>query len=168
MMFQIEIPKRATHCAKGGEPLLHGTEYYSILSRQENGESYQRKDFCPSCWEKGGHSKEISSWKSVVPQKKEALELPKHKDERALFLLKEALANPESSENTAEAFVLALYLARKRLIVLRQEMLREEKVPICIYEVIETEEMLCVPKISVSNLRVEEVQAELSKKFNAK
>lgn len=168
-MFQIEIPKRATCCIKGGEPLLQGSDYYSALVRGESEEVYQRQDYCLACWEKTSDqvSHLSSSWKSTVPLKKDGSELPKRRDERALYLLKEALANQDSSQSIAEAFILSLYLARRRLVFLRQEMKREGKLPVSIYEVAETEEMLCVPKIALSDLHVEKVQLELAKKFKA-
>lgn len=165
-MFQIEIPKRASRCFKGGEQLNQGESYYSALISGEKEHVYQRQDYCLLCWE-GNHEKipgMLSSWKSAVPFKKEESELPKQRDERALYLLKEALADQENPAAKEEAFVLALYLARARLMTLRQEMKKGE-VPFSLYEVLETEEMLCVPKISLSELRIEKVQQELSKKF---
>lgn len=171
-MFQIEIPKRASCCVKGGEQFLQGEEYYSALVRQGNEEVYQRLDFCPDCWEKATDLQSSqhmsSSWKSVVPVKKDASELPKRRDDRALYLLKEVLSGQESSSAIAEAFVLALYLARRRLVFLRQEVKREGKQPLSIYEVAETEEMICVPKLAIADLPVEKVQLELARKFNAK
>lgn len=172
-MFQIEIPKRAACCMKGGEPLLQGSNYYSALVKGIDGdESYQRRDFCSVCWEKIANSQDpqriVSSWKSTVPLKKELSELPKRRDERAFYLLREALADQENSKAMEEAFVLALYLARRRLIFLRQEIKREGRSSVSIYEVAETEEMLCVPKIILSDLHVEKVQLELAGKFNAK
>jgi hypothetical protein len=166
MMFQIEIPKRASRCFKGGEVLNQGESYYSALILNDHEQSYHRQDYCLLCWE-SNHSKiegMVSSWKSVVPVKKGESELPKRRDERALYLLKEALSNQESPEAKEEAFVLSLYLARRRLIALRQE-LKRGAAPFSLYEVSETEEMLCVPKISLSDLRIEKVQQELSRKF---
>lgn len=170
-MFQLQIPKRAAHCMKGGEPLMQGSDYYSSLMRKENEEVYQRLDYCPACWERASDPSFVkypnSSWKSTVPFKKKTEPLTKSRDDRALHLLKEALSLPESSEALAEAFILTLYLARRRFIFLRQEMKREGKFPLCIYEVAETEEMLFVQKISISHLSIEKVQLELAKKFNA-
>jgi hypothetical protein len=169
-MFQLEIPKRSLHCFNGGELLHPGTEYYSALFRGENENVCHRHDYCLACWNKSDcHSEvgQISSWKSVVPQKKDGSDLPKKRDERALYLLKKALCEPENNHSIAEAFVLALYLARRRLIVLRQEMIMEGKPPLCIYEVRDTEEMVCVPKIPISELEIEKLQMELAKKFNA-
>lgn len=167
-MFQIEIPKRATSCIKGGEPLVQGMEYYSALVRGEGEEDYQRHDYCPACWEKEiNQTMQRSSWKSVVPFKKDGSELPKRRDERALYLLKEVLRDKENENSAAEAFVLSLYLARRRLIFFRQEMNIHGNKPASIYEVAETEEMLCVPKFEISELPIEKIQLELAKKFKA-
>lgn len=170
-MFYVEIPKRSLCCVKGGEPFLPGSQYYSTIMLEEKGERYQREDYCMECWKKGHPSSDsqmISSWKSIVPIKKELSELPKRRDERALYLLKEILVNPNDSSTNSEAFILALFLARRRLIVLRQEVIREGKLPLCIYEVMETEEMLSIPKIPLSDLQVETLRLELAKKFHAK
>lgn len=165
-MLQIEIPKRASHCFKGGELLNQGDSYYSALILGQNEHVYQRQDYCLTCWKECGQSipAMASSWKSIVPKKKEKSELPKRRDDRALYLLKEALANLEAEGAKEEAFVLSLYLARRRLIAVRQELMKEGK-PFSLYEVAETEEMFCIPKISLSELKIEKVQQELSKKF---
>jgi hypothetical protein len=165
-MFQIEIPKRATTCIKGGESLVQGMEYYSTLIRAEGEEEYQRHDYCLACWEKTvDQAMQSSSWKSVVPTKKDGSELPKRRDERALYLLKEVLRDKENESSEAEAFVLSLYLARRRLIFFRQEMKKRDNKPVNIYEVAATEEMLCVPKFEISELPIEKIQLELAKKF---
>lgn len=166
-MFQIEIPKRASCCSKGAETFLPGAEYFSVLVKSSD-EVYERQDYCIACWDKNPDVSKASSWKSSVPLKKEGSELPKQRDARAFYLLKDAISSPYSDDSIAEAFVLALYLARRRLIYLRQEIQQEGKLPMCIYEVAETEEMICVPKISISDLQVEKIQVELAKKFNAK
>lgn len=166
-MFQLEIPKRSTCCIKGGEPLLQGIDYYSALVRNDGEEIYQRQDYCLACWEGFTVSQQVmSSWRSTVPFKKETSELPKRRDERALYLLKELLANEDMSSGAmAQAFVLALYLARRRLIFLRQELKREGKPLLSLYEVAETEEMLCIPKLAISDLQIDTIQLELAKKF---
>ena len=164
-MFQIEIPKRATSCIKGGELLAQGMEYYSTLVRGDGEEDFQRHDYCPACWEKANQTMQSSSWKSVVPFKKDGSELPKRRDERALYLLKEVLRDKENENSALEAFVLSLYLARRRLIFFRQEMKKRDNKTVSIYEVAETEEMLCIPKFEISELPIEKIQLELAKKF---
>jgi hypothetical protein len=165
-MFHIEIPKRSSCCVKGGESLNPGSDYYSVLIKGDEEGVYQRQDYCVNCWSQAEQVPSGRSvWKSRVPIKKEGSELPKQRDARALYLLKELLTNQITPTANAEAFVLALYLARRRLIVLRREVEREGQPPLSIYEVLETEEMVCVPKLSLSQLHVEQIQAELAKKF---
>jgi len=163
-VLPIEIPKRAPCCTKNGEPLLQGCHYYSVLTRGEEEGTYLRQDYCEPCWQQM-ELRHGSSWRSIVPPTKSVSELPKQRDERALYLLKETLRDLDRSGAVAEAFVLALYLARRRRIVLRQEMAREGKLPLSIYEVIETEEMIGVPKMVLAELDVEKVQQELAVKF---
>ena len=168
MIFQVEIPKRASVCSKGGEPLEPGQDYYSLLMEDDTAGTYQRHDYCKKCWEeeadrKGFHSK-ATSWRSSVPPAKGLSELPKKRDDRALYLLKEAV-NSQAPESIPEAFVLSLYLARRRRILLRHEMKSDARGALSIYEVADTEEMLCVPKLALSDLQVEKLQLELAKKF---
>lgn len=168
MIFQVEIPKRALCCHKGGETLEAGQDYFSLLVDGDSTGSYQRQDYCRPCWEALSKtvkdSQIASSWRSVVPLTKCLSDLPKKRDDRALYLLKEALNSP-SKENIPEAFVLALYLARRRLITLRNEMKSPTHGALSIYEVADTEEMLCVPKLALSDLQVEKLQLELARKF---
>lgn len=166
--FQIVIPRRAPTCSRAFEPFTPGMEFHSVLKEGDDGE-YVRLDYCLKCWEK--HREEsaqeqiASSWESTVPLKKEASDLPKQRDARALYLLKETL-NHSDSDSIAEAFVLSLYLARRRRLLSRQEMKLADGRPAMVYEVAETEEMLCVPKLPLSELQVEKVQQALAKKFS--
>ena len=168
-MFQIEIPKRDSQCSLGGELMAPGLEYYSALKINEGQESYKRLDYCVPCFERLQKENKRGSyigsfWKSTVPKKQALSELPKKKDDQALLLLKEALS---SSEDLAEeeAFLLSLYLARRRKITYRQELLRFGKI-FSLYEVVETEEMLAIPKIDLSLLEIKTLQIKLAKKFN--
>lgn len=164
-LLPIEIPKRSGCCKQNGEPFLPGQHYYSVLTREEGEETaYVRHDYCDSCWQQI-KSKHGISWNSMVPIKKQESELPKRRDERALYLLKETLRDLEREGASAEAFVLALYLARRRLIVWRQEYERKGKPPISIYEVMESEEMLGVPKIALSELHIEHTRQQLAQKL---
>lgn len=166
-VLPIEIPKRSTCCIKHGEPFLQGHHYYSRLIRGEEEGIYLRQDYCENCW-KQLDSPQGSSWKSMVPPAKTASELPKQRDERAIYLLKETLRDLERPGAEAEAFVLALYLARRRRLVLRQELEREGKLPLLVYEEMQKEEMIGVPKVALAELDVEKVQQELASKMTNK
>jgi len=165
--FQIEIPRRSAACTLGGEAFAPGMEYYSVLKEDPfSKNAYARMDYCLACWSQlpKGESY-LSAWKSSVPQKKEASELPKKRDERALYLLKEALAT-DLPEAHAEAFVLSIYLARRRYIFLRQELQMENGKVSSLYEVAHTEEMIGVPKFSISELPLDVIQKKLATQLN--
>jgi hypothetical protein len=168
--FQIEIPKRDSHCKQCQTPLVPNMEYYSILLPENEG--YQRCDFCSSCWEKSAKEKFSSSsvktaWKAKVAAKKEVEDLStKTRDEKAIYLLKEGLQNPEN--DWAETFILALYLARRRILYLRQEIHQEDGSTLCIYEVASTEEMLPIRRQSLIGINFEEIQTKIAEKMKGK
>jgi hypothetical protein len=91
--------------------------------------------------------------------------MPQRRDERALCLLKEALTR-EGADDQAEAFVLALYLARKRLLILRQELVTEDHIPRLLYEIPAVEEMLCVRKLALDDSQAKKIQQTLAIKFS--
>ena len=165
--LQIEIPKRAKVCTKDNAPLAPETPYYSVLCEDEHS-GLVRQDYCEHCWQLFARQETISlarsHWKSKVPSKKEEIQLPKHRDERAMVLLKHALQRSDE-DSCAEAFVLALFLAHKRILFLRQEIRQDDGQIACLYEVAETEEMIWVKKINLSQLQTEQIQSELAKKF---
>lgn len=168
--FQLEIPRRSNVCSKGLEGFTPGSEYYSTLVDAGRGE-WQRQDFCLVCWEESSAKQEssktsITYWKSKVPFKK-TVELPpvdRSRDERALELLQQALRS-DTEESQAESFVLALYLARRRLIYLRQELKQAGEPSLNFYEVAATEEILCVKKLDPSQLEISKIQQRLAEKL---
>ena len=169
--FQIEIPRRAASCMQGNETLEIGMEYYSILMPEEKS-GYQRFDFCLSCWETAAKDKFAAAaktaWKAKIASKKEVEDLStKTRDEKAFYLLKDALDNLKEEE-WAETFVLALYLARRRILYLRQEIPQEDGSTLCVYEVAATEEMLPIKRKSLVQVNIEEIQAKIAKKLNVK
>lgn len=170
-IVSINIPMRSRRCCRGQEEFTQGTEYYSLLEEGSE-EGFLRKDFCVPCWEKRISEEEETNpsriyWKSSVPVKKQGPDLSLRRDERALQLLKEIYQN-DSEEDLSQAFVLALLLARTRVLQLRQEMIQDDGQVILLYEVADTEEMLCVKKIDHSNIPKQEVQQLLAEKLNGK
>jgi hypothetical protein len=159
----IEIPRRASVCALGQEPLQEGSVYYSML---EEGDGLQRKDYCSACWNQvRSDSNPRAFWKSkVLPkvssQKRQVVDFSRY----AFILLKEALETGIEEE----AFVLALYLARKKQLFLRNEMERAPGERYSLYEVAETEEMLAVKKFDLTNFQADKVQDNLARKFSSK
>ena len=158
--FRIEIPRRSATCFKGGETFKAGDPYYSLVKEEEK-EKLLREDYCLACWEKASINKEaLTVWKGKVPKKHEKKQ-PVDRNLKALELLKEALAK-DTPDSHQEAFVLALYLVRFRQIVLRKEL----KNSLSLYEVIETEEMLTVPKLKLTSAQTKDLQERIAKKLN--
>jgi len=166
--FQLEIPKRSHTCSSKGETFVPGAEYYSIVLDGDAG-LLQRRDFCTGCWENSAKKEWLpearSNWKSVVPKKAEVPKKVEKNEEHVLELLKEAL-NAEGSEAQAEAFLLALYLARKKQIYLRQQLKDANGELISLYEVAATEEMLCVRRCALSALQMDSIQKRLMDQLN--
>jgi hypothetical protein len=166
--FQLEIPRRSPQCALGLEPLTVGMEYYSVLFLEEKG--YRRQDFCLACWEAKAREESLKSsksyWKSKVYDKKEVTQPPLNKDERAFELFMESLKK-EDEEARIETFILALYLARRKILYLRQDLTDQAGRRLQLYEVAKTEEMLTVLRVELSTIQMEKVQLELAKKFKA-
>jgi hypothetical protein len=161
--IQIEIPRRAPVCAMRQENLTPGIEYFSILSEDPH-VGVIRKDYCASCWKEVAPKTDIY-WKSKIPNKvKEKLLLPKEKNQRALALLKKALADG-SHQNQLRAFILALYLARKKILSAKQNICNENGAMITLYEVRENEEIILVPKFDLSSIPIEELQKDLAEQL---
>lgn len=164
-MIPLEIPRRGQLCAVGNEILSPGSDYYSALIEDPEEQRFQRQDFCLSCWEGKKNHAFKSYWKAKVPFKQEPSEKEGSQDERVLAMLRESLSDT-STNGRANAFILALYLARKKLLILRQELQQGDQL-ISIYELVATEEMLSVPKVSVSFQEIQRIQTELTKKWKA-
>lgn len=160
-LFTIEIPKRAHACYKGGEPFLPGWECHSCLIFNEAESTYERQDFCAACWNTQPHPPCISSWKTKIPPHKQDAPKGKESTEQALSLLKASLES-EASTAPYEAFILSLYLARRRILAARKELLSTSGI---VYEVLETGEMLCVPEVKLSEIQIPEMERQLAGKF---
>lgn len=165
LAWQIEIPRRNRQCSLGGETFIPGMEYYSIISPSTS-EEMQRQDFCLACWQLNtADSKTLGQWKATVPsaQVEEEDLIAKNRDEQALDLLKK-LHISDAAEDLADAFVLALYLARRRLVYLRQQ-LRQKQDEVMLYEIAATEEILPIKRIPLSQLQVTLTQQRLADKM---
>ncbi|PJD97527.1 MAG: hypothetical protein CK425_02550 [Parachlamydia sp.] len=160
--FVIEVPKRHQACMLGVEPFVPGMNYCSILIKNEETSDFERLDYCLKCWEKEGKIPDgnVSYWKSKVPQEKmkENAFTGTH-EEKALELFKQAML--ENSDD--DAFILALWLVRKKKLILRHCFHDQSGQEIYLYEDPATEETFSVRKIALSNEKVLELQARLAK-----
>lgn len=157
--IKLEIPRRSRTCSKGEEPFKAGMDYFSAL-REGVEEVYQRLDFCPKCWNHETEQNSVVHWKSKVPQRKNAPATTEEYEEQAFSLLREAMSQ-EGVDFAAEAFVLALYLQRRKKLVQRQDL--EEHI---LYEVIDTEEMLAIKRVTLSQIQTAQMQTNLARKLS--
>lgn len=152
-LFTYEIPRRATQCCVGGEPFTPGMIYYTHIENSPEGH-YVRHDYCEACFQKLDKAKKMH-WKASVPKPHKAPKTNAAREEIALNLLRSKECDPE------EAFVLGLYLARRKKIALRKD-----TGDILFYEVLATEEMLPIHKMPLSELAIDQIQKRLLAKFN--
>lgn len=162
--YHLEIPKRAAECHQGKELFQPKEKYHSLLLKVDE-EDFCRRDFCLKCWEevmkKALPEETVTSWQGTVPAALEKKDEFLSRDEKALSLLKEKITD-ETTENRQQAFILALYLARKRHLALRKEITLKDGLQALLYEVAETEEMLCVRKLDLPHLEIENIQKALA------
>lgn len=154
-MLKLEIPRRSRKCHKGEEELFPGMEYCSTLTDGEEG-NYLRRDFCIACWQ--GLSDEErgeTHWRSKIPKKEEET-LPKDRDDRAMALLKQLRAT-----SLQEAFVLALFLVRRKRLIWRQEV-EPDGEKFDLYEEVGTEEMIPVKKIPLTDIETAKIQEQIA------
>lgn len=162
--FQLEIAKRAPQCAACSEAFQPKQKYYSQILEKDEGELF-RRDFCIKCWDSVyGKEQIITAWQGVVPIELEKKDEFLSRDQKAMALIKEMIAD-DTPENRQYAFILGLYLARKRHISLRKEVALKDGRKALLYEVLETEEMLSVPKMELSHLEIETIQKALAPKL---
>jgi len=151
----IEVPRRSRSCHTCEKPFEKGHEYFSMLLQEQKG--LLRNDFCPACWKQQPC---FTYWKARIPEKLDQREEEKSRLELAFEIMREAIAQ----DNLEEAFILSLFLARKKYLILREEVDHEgEKVQL--YEVVHSEEMLPIKRVDVTRLEVDRIQKQISEKL---
>lgn len=150
------IPKRTSLCCGCGQTFLPESEYFSFLVMGEKG--WQRQDDCPMCWKKlkEKRKEEGVEWKGKIPRKEIKKGTP---DERANTLFQE-LCKEQDSDNQKLAYVLALYLERKKQLALRGSL----KNKLC-FEHQETGEGYAIEKLSLGKEELDQIVTTLIEKL---
>jgi hypothetical protein len=150
----IDIPKRHRSCCTCSKPFKGAEIYYSALQEGEGTVVFTRKDLCAPCWEKEQVSDQKTYWKGVLPDNSREQELPPKDVEARIFqLFKQNL----EEEKIPQAFILALFLQRRRKLVPREEL---EKA--YVYEWLETGAFFTIPKVKVQELPLEQLQVNIA------
>lgn len=159
-MKKIGIPRRSRICTKTKEKLAPGSEYVSVIREGDEEGEFLREDVSIGYWNE--HGAELlegckSHWRGRMPLKVEVKE-PEELMSRAFEMFEAALGEPEGE---LTAFVLALFLARKKVLVLRQEMEHYGRLHY-LFEVKEGEEVFSVPILHPTEEEIARVQGELA------
>ncbi|GEM_PF-1639589 len=158
LLKQLPIPRRARSCARSNQPFQPGDTVVSLISDGQKEGVYEREDILQSEWDEQPGEGVRSYWTSVIPERAKKPTTPDEYLERAMTLLVDFL---DKEEAQLKAFLLALFLGRKKKLIFRGE-LREEGTDYYLFEVEESEEMLTLPVLDPSEAELARVQQELS------
>lgn len=149
--FQIVIPKRTASCFHCKAAFAEGQEIQSQLMEKKEG--WLRQDVCVPCFTP---LESAIIWKHTMGGEEKVL--PEHRDHisHTLKLLQELIVSEEVSAHE-EAYLLALYLVRQKVLV--------HRIRAGLYENLETGEMYLVPKIDFADFSPHAVQLRLQEKI---
>jgi len=117
-----KVQRCAQHCAACRMEFGRGQDFFSALC--EEGEGFERLDFCPSCWQGGRSNGFFSFWKTQLPADGRRRRI----DVEVVLDLFTKLGEGGASDRVPMRFVLALYLTRRKalkLLGIRREGERE-------------------------------------------
>lgn len=157
-MMPQEIPRRSDQCCACQTRLAHPHCYYSALKNE--GAGLQRSDYCPHCWEEYQQASHVllpvCYWNAKPAQPAAVVRMPSSQDEWALELLRQQKVSHQ------EQFVLALYLARRRILLYRKE-LEQNGEKWQLFEVAKSEEILAIPKVELAAIDIAAVQESIAR-----
>ncbi len=168
--IKLEIPKMrpiCLHCqTKWSQDMICNSFVYEDIEGK-----WIRQDACDLCWQaqskKRGDdpiSSERFYWKSKVNLKAKS-DLPQIEQmDKPLELLRSLLSTANESSK-GEAFVLALFLKRKKKLSERKEISQSDGETFILYEDLFSQEVFTVPKVSLNTLQVDKIQQELKLKI---
>lgn len=159
----IKLPRRSNACQKCGQNLLAGSNYFSTISSDKLSAELQRSDYCHTCSAEPLTAAD-SHWKSTIAVKKTLLIGADKRLETALGLLLNTSNGSDEPLSPEEAFFLALYLARKRILLFKKE-IDDAGVRHQLFEVVDTEEMLAVKKVDFNAVDAATLQKAIAKKL---
>lgn len=112
-MADWEVARSSGQCSGCEIELAPGDAYYAALFEAE--ESFERKDYCPKCWE-ALSAERFCFWKSCVPTPEKKEKKNQLVDNAVLINFFERLDQQEDPMRVRFRFVLALILMRKKLL----------------------------------------------------
>ncbi len=154
----LAIAKRGKVCAGTGEPFRPGSDVYSILVLNSEGE-FERKDYSASYWQEQGEASLLAGtcghWKSHIPVPEAS---PQTVHQQAINHLKR-LVDEAQEQELAQLF--AQYLQRSKQLSLCLGARKGPDKGSLYFEVPNTGEMIAVQKVPIQKEHLPEVEAKL-------
>jgi hypothetical protein len=154
----LVIPKRSKLCFGTEKSFEPGTEVFSVVHLQTDGELI-RKDYCPTYWFDQGEETLIKDswgyWKVKIPDRKKN---PLTKHEHAMVLLND-LIETKGKEGLTHLF--AQYLFRNKHLAPCFGKKKKAQRDFTYYEVPQTGEVLAVLKVSIKKEELSVLEGQL-------
>lgn len=153
----LVIPKRSRTCAGTEKTFQPGSEVFSVVFQEDDG-NLSRKDYCPSYWMDKGEDKLLAGawahWKVKVPDLKKN---PLTKHESAMVLLNELLSEEDKG---ALAHLFGQYLFRNKHLASCGGNVKKEK-NFTYYEVPQTGDVIAIKKVPMSKDELPAIEEQL-------
>ncbi len=110
-----EITQGEGACRQCARSLEEGEEYFSAI--YDRGATFERRDFCLTCWESTPKQDVFSFWKTRIPLKEEKPK--KYVDDEIILDFFRKLENETEPSKRNFRYVLALFLMRRKVLKLK-------------------------------------------------
>jgi hypothetical protein len=161
-MTEWKIQSRANACGACGKAFAHQEAYHTLLFDEKT--ELNRSDICKACWEKqfshGTRDRKgfVSYWQGTYEEPPARPEAIQH--ETAESLLRK-LIEQNDSRYAAAGYILAVMLERKRVLKVKEQVLREGG-RVFIYEHPRTGELFTIADPNLQLNQLEQVQHEVA------
>lgn len=151
------IPKRSSRCVLCNYVFQQNDELISILQEEEE---ILRKDICKACSEPGTF---LTKWKSRIKEKPVIEE--NVEDIQDSWQLLQKLHNSQDLQEQEEAFLLALFLGRKKVLHESKEKVKKDGQIWVLFEHEESGEAILVKQPDLKSLSVVDAQKRLKSRM---
>lgn len=162
-MNEWNIQSRAHGCQACERPFADKQPYHTLLFEEK--QLFQRLDVCETCWKdhysQGAHERKgfVSYWSGIYeappPPAPDAIQ-----KENAESLLRK-LIELNDPKHAAAGFILAVMLERKRLLKVKEQILREGQ-RVFIYEQPKTGDIFTIPDPNLQLNQLDQVQKDVA------
>src|SRR5437016_13549365 len=162
-MNEWNIQSRSHHCQSCEKPFADKQVYHTLLFDEK--EDFRRSDICESCWQgqysQGASDRKgfVSYWHGIYHAPPAAPPDPIQKENAESLLRK--LIELNDPRYAAVGFILAVMLERKRLLKVKEQMVRDGQ-RIFIYEHPKSGDLFTIPDPNLQLTQLEKVQHDVA------